>query len=118
VIVDDEVGVVDRLARDSRITSSEPVEMTIDGRPARAIDIEAAPDAYPFGDRNDYVQEATIIAQRAGWYFYLHPGAKGRVIELDVSGTPILIFFEAQAADFDRLVPIVDALVASLQFAE
>lgn len=116
VIGNDERGVVDRLARDDRITTSKPFELIVADRPARGIDVAAAPDAYPYGDRNDYVQEAVIVAQRAQWYFYLHPGAKGRVIELTVAGTQVLIFYEAQEADFERFAPIAADLLASLEF--
>jgi hypothetical protein len=116
VIVPDEVGVVDRLARDDRITRSQPFDLTVAGRPARGIEIEAAADAYGYGDRTDFVPGAVIVGQAAEWYFYLHPGARARVIELAVGDRPILIFYEAPAADFDRLAPIAQALVESLRF--
>jgi hypothetical protein len=116
VIRTDEAGALERLAADKRITASAPVAVTVTGLPARSIDVSAAAGAYPTVGRNTLATDAVIVASQANWYIYLTPGSRGRVIELTVGSSHVLIFYQAPAGTYDSFAGTAEQLIASLVF--
>jgi hypothetical protein len=118
VIRTDETGVLDRLAGDKRVIATAPIAVTVAGLPARSINVSVAAGAYPVVGRNTLASDAVIVASQAGWYIYLTPGSRGRVIELTVGSSHVLIFYQAPAGTYDNFAGTADQLIASLVFPQ
>jgi hypothetical protein len=114
----DETGVIDRLAKDKRATSSRPVAVTVGGIKGRAIDLSVAADAYAPQVRNLYSSDALVVTglNEAGWYVYVLPGFKARVIELMVGTYPVLIFWQARADQYADFSKIAEQILSSIEF--
>ena len=60
-----------------------------------------------------YAQQDTRFGKLA---YAVEPGSKLRIDVLDVEGTPLLILTEILGGDFDALVPVADAVLATVKF--
>jgi len=118
VIRTDEAGVLGRLAAESRLTASQPIALTVAGLPARAMDVSVAAGAYPAAGRNTLATDAVIVASQSDWYIYLNAGSRGRVMELTVGSSEVLVFYQADAASYDTFAGTAERIVASLKFSQ
>ncbi len=100
-------GVIDALVGRAGLNVGAPLSMTVAGFPARAVDLSRAGTA---------VGDSRIVDTARTTYFVFPPGTTGRLIELTVNGSPVVILYDAQAAAFASFSKIAQRVVASLQF--
>jgi hypothetical protein len=119
IVIADQPDTVDRIASDERSHATAPVDITVDGRPARSVDIAVPAGLYiQQGQRGTWISDALEIAglNNAGWYIYAAAGQRGRLIELRVGDRDVLIFYQAPIDTFHDFAAICEQIVESLHF--
>ena len=96
-------GTVDLVDRAPAYISGDPFDIAIGGVSGRAIDIEPGPG-------QDFL--VPIGGGEVLW-----PGMKGRLIELEVGGAPLVILLTAPVAQFDAQLALYEPMLASVSFA-
>ena len=115
-------SLLERFAAAPALTASQPVDITIDGRQGRWIDVEISADwtgNCPLGAGPAATPEAfgRFLPTPGPWAFGPVPGERTRLIVLDIGEGDVVIAIDAgDGSKFDGLVEEAMPIVESLTF--
>jgi hypothetical protein len=105
-------GVIDALRRTSGLDVGTPLASTVGGFAGRSLDV-AVPASAP-GPTHLFDGADPVVGHLDS--FGLAPGSQGRVIELKVGDSTIMIEFDAPTGEYPRFLIIAEGVVSSLRF--